>query len=98
MPVAVEPVNEIFATSLCSASGAPASRPEPFTTLSTPAGPPASTNSSASSSADSGEFSAGLSTTELPAASAGAIFHAVIMSGKFHGTMQPTTPSGSRSV
>ena len=33
----------------------------------------------------------------LPAASAGAIFQLVNMSGKFHGTTCPTTPTGSRS-
>ena len=36
-------------------------------------------------SADSGVVSAGLMTTVLPAASAGAIFHASMSSGKFHG-------------
>ncbi len=39
--------------------------------------------------------SAGLSTTQLPAASAGASFQAAISSGKFHGMICPTTPSGS---
>ena len=34
----------------------------------------------------------------LPAASAGATFHEAISSGKFHGTISPTTPIGSRSV
>ena len=34
----------------------------------------------------------------LPAANAGPIFHEAIVSGKFHGTMSPTTPSGSRTV
>ena len=34
----------------------------------------------------------------LPAASAGASFHAAIVSGKFHGVISPTTPSGSRKV
>ena len=34
----------------------------------------------------------------LPAASAGPIFHEAMVSGKFHGTMSPTTPSGSRTV
>jgi hypothetical protein len=37
---------------------------------------------------------AGLSTTAFPAASAGATFHASISSGKFHGMICPTTPSG----
>ena len=34
----------------------------------------------------------------LPAASAGATFHEAITSGKFHGVIRPTTPSGSRKV
>ena len=34
----------------------------------------------------------------FPAASAGATFHEAISSGKFHGTIRPTTPIGSRSV
>jgi hypothetical protein len=37
---------------------------------------------------------AGLSTTVFPAASAGATFHASMSSGKFHGMICPTTPSG----
>ena len=42
----------------------------------------------------SGVVSAGLSTTVLPQASAGAIFQAAISSGKFHGMIWPATPSG----
>ena len=42
----------------------------------------------------SGVVSAGLSTTVLPQASAGAIFHASMSSGKFHGITWPATPSG----
>ena len=45
---------------------------------------------------DSGVISAGFSTTALPAASAGAIFQLVNISGKFQGTIWPTTPIGSR--
>jgi hypothetical protein len=60
----------------------------------TPGGSPTSRISSASLSAVSGVVSAGLSTTVLPQASAGAIFHAAIRSGKFHGMIWPATPSG----
>ena len=73
-------------------------RPGPTTTLITPSGMPASSASSAKRSAESGVSSAGFSTTVLPAASAGPSFHAAIASGKFHGTISPTTPSGSRTV
>src|SRR5260370_670590 len=40
----------------------------------------------------------GLTTMELPLASAGAIFHAAIRIGKFQGTTAPTTPIGSRTI
>ena len=39
--------------------------------------------------------SAGLRTTVLPHASAGATFQVLIMSGKFHGEIATTTPAGS---
>ena len=42
-----------------------------------------------------GVCSAGFKTMQLPAASAGAIFHTAISSGKFHGMICATTPSGS---
>ena len=51
---------------------------------------------SAKSSAVSGVHSAGFRTTALPMASAGATFQASISSGKFHGTICPATPQGSR--
>ena len=50
------------------------------------------------SSADAEVYSDGLITTVLPAASAGASFHAVSSSGEFHGMMAATTPSGSWRV
>ena len=46
----------------------------------------------------SGVSSAGLSTTQFPAASAGAKPHDAIGIGKFHGTITPITPSGSWKV
>ncbi|GCE45013.1 hypothetical protein Rhow_000973 [Rhodococcus wratislaviensis] len=42
--------------------------------------------------------SGGFTTRVFPAASAGAIFHAEIISGVFHGTIAPITPTGSRTV
>ena len=44
---------------------------------------------------DHGVGLAGLSAVQLPAASAGAIFHAPISNGKSNGMIWPTTPSGS---
>ncbi len=60
----------------------------------TPGGRSASWITCASRSAVSGVVSAGLSTTVFPVASAGAIFHAAISSGKFHGMIWPATPIG----
>ena len=62
--------------------------------LTTPGGRSACWQISANSSAVSGVVSAGFSTTVLPQARAGAIFHASISSGKFHGMIWPATPSG----
>ena len=59
---------------------------------------PASSASSPIRIAVSGVSSAGLSTTVLPAARAGAIPQPMIGIGKFQGTMIPTTPSGSLKV
>jgi hypothetical protein len=97
-PTSVEPVNAIFAMSGCSTSRRPHSRPGPATTSTTPSGMPASSAICAKRSAVSGVSSAGLRTTVLPAARAGASFQAAIVSGKFQGVMSPTTPSGSRTV
>ncbi len=93
-PVVVSPVNDTFATRLLDASGLPASGPKPLMTLTTPGGS-RSAMISISFMIDAGVCSAGLSTTVLPAASAGASFHAARVSGKFHGMIWPTTPSGS---
>ena len=41
---------------------------------------------------------AGLATTVLPTASAGAILFASSVNGKFQGMMAPTTPSGRRTT
>ena len=92
------PVKAILSTSGCCASAAPAVGPNPGTTLNTPSGSPASAAMRASSIAVIGVCSAGFSTTVLPHASAGAVFHVAMMNGPFHGVMPPTTPSGSRSV
>jgi hypothetical protein len=97
-PTSVEPVNAILATSGCSTSRWPTVRPAPTTTLTTPAGMPASVAIRSNASAVSGVSSAGLRTTVLPAASAGASFHDAMTSGKFQGVMSATTPSGSRTV
>jgi hypothetical protein len=63
----------------CETSARPVSR-SPHTTLSTPVGRN-SAQISASSNEEAGVVSEGLSTTVLPAASAGAIFQIPIISG-----------------
>jgi hypothetical protein len=72
--------------------------PKPVTTLTTPGGKPASSNSSANSSVDADVNSDGFNTTVQPAASAGASFHAASSSGEFHGVIAATTPTGSLRV
>src|ERR1700710_1998163 len=71
-PTVVDPVKATLSTPRCSASGAPASAPKPVTTLKTPGGNPALSNSLANSSVDAGACSAGLTTNVQPAAKAGA--------------------------
>ena len=68
--------------------------PAPVMTLRTPGGRPASAASEAKINAVSGVVSAGLRTTVLPVARAGAIFQASIIIGKFQGITCPATPSG----
>jgi hypothetical protein len=72
-PMEVDPVNEIFRTRRSVTSRSPSSPPGPVSTDSTPSGNPASTKQPASARAVNGVVRAGLRTTALPAASAGAI-------------------------
>ena len=88
----------ILSTPGWPASAAPSSRPDPATTLNTPAGKPASCSTWAKASVDAGECSDGLTTNVQPAASAGASFQLISISGEFHGVIAPTTPTGSRRV
>ncbi|CAM5621197.1 hypothetical protein SCANM63S_09716 [Streptomyces canarius] len=80
-PVCRPPVKETRSTSGWSASGAPASGPAPSTRLATPGGSPASASSRTRWIAVCGVSSLGFRTKVLPAASAGATFHAVWSSG-----------------
>jgi hypothetical protein len=98
LPTAVEPVKAILSTLGWRTRAAPVVGPSPGITLNAPAGKPASCMISAMASAVSGVSGAGLSTTLQPAARAGANFQLARLSGKFHGTIAPTTPSGSRTV
>ena len=76
----------------------PQGSPCPVTTLKTPGGKPASSNTLANSSIGAEACSEAFSTTVLPAARAGPIFTATRNSWEFQGTTAATTPSGSRTV
>src|ERR1019366_8288200 len=93
-PVTVSPVNATLAIRLLDASALPISAPGPLTTFSTPPGR-MSAITSHSLRIDHGVGLAGLSTVQLPAASAGAIFQAAISSGELTGVVFPTTPNGA---
>ncbi len=90
-PVAAEPVNVTCRTPGCEARTAP-SGSRPVTTVSTPSGR-TEDSTDPSSRVASGVYGEGLSTTVLPAASAGANFAEASWSGKFHGTTAATGPS-----
>jgi len=60
--------------------------------LISPAGKPAVLSKSANSNVETDACSDGFKTTALPAASAGASFHAAIINGEFHGVIAATTP------
>jgi hypothetical protein len=85
----------MWATPGCVTSASPTSGPRPVTTLTTPSGKPASPNSLASSSIEADVNSDGLITAVQPAASAGASFQLVSVSGEFQGVMMATTPFAS---
>src|SRR5580698_2556742 len=95
MPATSPPVKPTCATSGWDTRGAPTSLPKPVTTFTTPSGKPASVNSAANSTIEADVNSDGLITAVQPAASAGASFQLVRVSGEFHGVMIATTPLGS---
>ena len=97
-PVGTLPVSTTPAVSFAATRTGPSLAPEPVTTLKTPLGTPASSMILARRRNVSGVSLAGFATTVLPAASAGATFHEASRIGKFHATIAPTTPSGSRRV
>ena len=82
-------------TSGCLVNAAPVSAPKPVTTFITPSGKPACLTKCINSTMVAEACSEGLSTTVLPAASAGASLIAVKYIGEFHGIIAATTPNGS---
>ena len=97
-PVDESPVKEILSTRPSATSASPTVAPGPGSTVTQGAGTPASTRRVPSMSAVIGVSDAGLRMTALPQASAGASFHVAISIGKFHGTISPHTPTGTRST
>ncbi len=78
-PVAVEPMNATASTPGFAAISLPTSGPGPVTRFSTPGGRSASATHPASAIADTDVDGAGVQTTVLPDASAGAISSAGIV-------------------
>ena len=95
-PTWVEPVKLTQSTSSASTSAAEAAGPLPLTRLTTPGGKPTSLRMRTSSTMARGSCGAGLTTTVLPAASAGATLPAMLTMGKLYEVMQATTPTGWR--
>ena len=96
LPTSVEPVKPTKRTAGCEVMTPPIAVASPVMTLSTPAGMPARSASTASASAVSGVSRAGLTTAVQPAASAGATLRVIIAAGKFQGVIAATTPIGWR--
>ena len=94
LPIAVEPVKEIFLTFLLPVSSAPILTASPVTTLNKPSGIPASCANAANANAVKGVSGAGFNTTAQPAANAGPHLRVIIAAGKFHGVIAATTPTG----
>ena len=97
LPVFAWPVNDTS-----DASGEPTSAspvwPAPHTRLTTPGGSPmCSSTRRTNSSVASGLISLGLITTVFPVTSAGPSLRHSTASGKFHGQIATTTPTGARS-
>ena len=97
-PTSWLPVKLILRIRESPANASPMTLPEPVMQAIASGGSPASSRISTSASDDSGVSLAGLSTTELPAASAGPTLWHGRFSGKLNGVMQATTPQGTRSV
>ena len=97
LPTSVEPVNTI----LPRRGARPAGRPPPARPgqdLEHPLGQAGGQRQLGHPQGGQRRHSAGLTITVLPAASAGAMPQVMMTIGKFHGTITPTTPSGSLKV
>ena len=98
-PTSVEPVKDSLRTrGSCSIAETTAPERRAGSTLTTPAGTPASSRIFAISSAVSGVSEAGFRMTVQPAASAGPILRVAIAAGKFHGVTSTAMPTGCWST
>src|SRR3954453_19381874 len=98
-PTSVDPVKDSLRTrASCSIAETTAPERRAGTTLTTPAGTPASSRILPISRAVSGGSDAGLSTTGQPAARAGPILRGAIAAGKFHGVTSTAIPTGWRTT
>ena len=95
-PVATEPMKPTACVPGLPATSSPTTAPGPVTIEKTPGGSSASTMHSASLTEHIAVEDAGVQTTALPAASAGAMSSAGIVYGQFHGVITPMTPRGTR--
>src|SRR5512146_2960817 len=86
-PTVADPVKLTPRTSAAASNVGPMVLPLPSSTLNTPSGRPDALAHSASITAQLDDASAGLSTTVLPNAIAGAAFHKGMATGKFQGVM-----------
>ena len=91
----VEPVNMTPCTRASPTRRAPTVSPRPGSSCTAAGGTPAWCSRRTASWATSGVCSAGLASTTLPAASAAATWPRKMASGKFHGLMHATGPSGT---
>src|SRR5438067_6475763 len=93
-PTPHDPVKETARNPGAASIARPNDPPGPATKFTTPFGNPASRHASTILHADNGATDAGFTTIVFPQISAGAIFHAGIALGKFHGVINPATPTG----
>ena len=98
-PTSVEPVNESLRRRESAISG-PQTREadDEVSTLTTPAGAPASSRMAASAFIERGVYCAAFTIVVQPAARAGAILRAPIANGKFHGVTSRHGPTGRLTV
>src|SRR5580692_9897720 len=97
LPVAVEPMKATPSVPGFEAISSPTIGPGPVTRLNTPGGRSASAMHSASAPAHTAVDGAGVQTTALPDASAGATSSAGIVYGQFQGLITPITPRARRT-